>query len=218
MRTHWTCRILIFAVLLLVLAKTTYGQTAQITGRVADSSGAVVPGAVLTLKHMNTGTSRKTVSNQEGIYTIPFLSPGRYELTVQMTGLKSRKLEGIVLAVDQVARLDIALLVGEIVEAVTVQSTTPLLERETSSVGQVIENKTIVTLPLNGRNYAQLAVLMPGAAPNPGSRATDGISLNGNRTFQNTFLIDGLDNNNYSLGVDPCPHQAVRPAGCAHPG
>ena len=80
------------------------------------------------------------------------------------------------------------------------RSNGPLLERETSAIGQVIENKTIVTLPLNGRNYSQLALLMPGATPNPGSRAADGFSLNGNRTLQNKFLVDGLDNNNYITG------------------
>ncbi|MDQ3257252.1 MAG: TonB-dependent receptor, partial [Acidobacteriota bacterium] len=88
----------------------------------------------------------------------------------------------------------------------------PILERETTSIGQVIENKTIVTLPLNGRNYTQLVALMPGATPNQGSRAADAISLNGARSFQTTYLIDGVDNNNYILGVDTNSTQALRPS------
>jgi hypothetical protein len=76
----------------------------------------------------------------------------------------------------------------------------------------VVENRTLVTLPLNGRNYSQLATLAPGVTPNAGSRATDGFSINGNRTFQNVFLVDGIDNNNYILGVDTNSTQALRPS------
>jgi hypothetical protein len=87
-----------------------------------------------------------------------------------------------------------------------------LLERETSAVGHVIENKTIVTLPLNGRNYSQLALLLPGVTPNQLPRAADGFSVNGNRALQNKFLVDGLDNNNYILGVDSGSSQVIRPS------
>ena len=86
------------------------------------------------------------------------------------------------------------------------------MNTETSSVGQVVDNKTVVTLPLNGRNYSQLAVLAPGATPNPGSRTEDGFSLNGNRLFHNSFQVDGADNNNYIFGVDTNATRALRPS------
>lgn len=101
---------------------------------------------------------------------------------------------------------------GEVTETIEVTGETPLLETESGSLGQVVENRTLVTLPLNGRNYSQLATLAPGVTPNAGSRATDGFSINGNRTFQNVFLVDGIDNNNYILGVDTNSTQALRPS------
>ncbi len=118
----------------------------------------------------------------------------------------------ITLNVEQVARLDFTLEAGAVTETVTITSDAPLMNTETSSVGQVVDNKTVVTLPLNGRNYSQLVVLAPGATPNPGSRTADGFSLNGNRLFQNSFQVDGADNNNYIFGVDTNSTQALRPS------
>jgi hypothetical protein len=205
-------RVTFLSAALLVFVATALAQTAQVTGRISDASGAVVPGAQISLTNQATGFKRETVTNEEGYYTIPLLQPGNYEISVRKDGFKPIIQSWITLQVEQVARLDFNLETGAVNETVMVTSTGPLLERETSSVGQVIENKTIVTLPLNGRNYSQLVALMPGSTPNQGSRATDGISLNGNRTFQNTYLIDGVDNNNYILGVDTNSTQALRPS------
>lgn len=195
-----------------VLAAGAFGQTAQVTGRIADASGAVVPGAQIVLTNQANGFKRETTTNNEGNYNLPLLQPGIYEIKVQKNGFKPILQPNIILNVEQVARLDFMLETGALTETVTITSDAPLLNRETTSVGQVVENKTVVTLPLNGRNYTQLVALMPGATPNQGSRAADGISLNGNRTFQNTFLIDGVDNNNYILGVDTNSTQAIRPS------
>jgi hypothetical protein len=197
---------------ILVFAATVLGQTAQVTGRISDASGAVVPGAQISLTNQANGFKRDTVTNDEGYYTVPLLQPGNYEISVRKDGFKPIIQSGITLQVEQVARLDFKLETGAVTETVNITDAAPILERETSSVGQVIENKTIVTLPLNGRNYSQLVALMPGSTPNQGSRASDGISLNGNRTFQNTYLIDGVDNNNYILGVDTNSTQALRPS------
>ena len=205
-------RITLLWVAFFALAISAFGQTAQISGRIADASGAVVPGSQITLTNQANGLKRDTVANSEGVYTIPLLPPGNYQINVSKDGFKPIVQTGIVLNVEQVARLDFSLQTGAVTDTVTITSSGPVLERETSSIGQAIENKTIITLPLNGRNYTQLVALMPGATPNQGSRATDGISLNGNRTLQNTFLIDGVDNNNYIFGVDTGSTQALRPS------
>lgn len=196
----------------LAFASLAWAQTAQVSGRITDASGAVVPGAQITLANRANGFKRDSVANDEGNYNVPLLQPGTYEISVRKDGFKPILQPNVVLNVEQVARLDFTLEAGAVSETVTITSTAPVLDRETSSIGQVVENKTIVTLPLNGRNYTQLVALMPGATPNQGSRASDGISLNGNRTLQNTFLIDGVDNNNYIFGVDTGSTQALRPS------
>ncbi|MGA1369809.1 MAG: carboxypeptidase regulatory-like domain-containing protein, partial [Blastocatellia bacterium] len=203
---------LLFFLLLTGVGGPIFGQTAQVTGRITDAAGAVLPAAQVTITNQRTGLIRESVSNNEGNYTLPLLPPGEYRLVVRKEGFKPTVRPNIVLNLEQVARFDVSLETGAVTETVTITSSGPVLERETTSVGQVVENKTIVTLPLNGRNYSQLVALMPGATPNQGSRATDGVSLNGNRSFQNTYLIDGVDNNNYILGVDTNSTQALRPS------
>ena len=197
---------------LLAFKQAASAQTAQVTGIITDANSAVIAGAEVTLTNVDTGVARKTVTNAGGYYSIPFVPPGNYRVNVLAKSFKPVTRDGVSINVDQVARIDFRLEIGAINEGVNITSNGALLERETSAIGQVIENKTIVTLPLNGRNYPQLALLMPGATPNQGSRASDGFSLNGNRTFQNKFLVDGLDNNNYIMGVDTSSTQAIRPS------
>lgn len=198
--------------IIVILATPALAQTAQVTGRVIDSSGAVVNDAQVSLTNLANGLKRETVSNSEGYYTIPLVQPGKYEMKVQRDGFKPVVRSNVVLNVEQVARIDFSLEAGGLSETINITSDAPLLNKETSSVGQVVDNKTVVTLPLNGRNYSQLAVLAPGATPNPGSRTADGFSLNGNRLFQNSFQVDGADNNNYIFGVDTNTTQALRPS------
>jgi hypothetical protein len=205
-------RVILLAVTLLVFAATALGQTAQVTGRVTDASGAVMPGAQVILIKQANGFKREAVTNEEGYYTVPLLQLGDYEVKVRKDGFKPVIRSGLTLNVEQVARLDFALETGVLTDTVNITSDAPILNSETSSVGQVVDNKTVVTLPLNGRNYSQLAVLAPGATPNPGSRTADGFSLNGNRLFQNSFQVDGADNNNYIFGVDTNSTQALRPS------
>jgi hypothetical protein len=203
---------LLLAAFLLACLAPALAQTAQVTGRVSDAIGAVVPGAQVTLVNQANGFKRETVTNDEGYYTVPLLQPGGYQITVRRDGFKPVIQSGVVLNVEQVARLDFTLETGALNEQVNITSDAPLLNRETSSVGQVIDNKSVVTLPLNGRNYSQLATLAPGATPVGGSRTSDGFSLNGNRLFQNSFQVDGADNNNYIFGVDTNSTQALRPS------
>jgi hypothetical protein len=212
MKHHISFRIVTLGMLVLTLGQMAFSQTAQVTGRIVDASGAVIPGAIITITNQSNSLTRSSVSNGEGYFSIPQLQPGVYRIEVKKDGFKPVVRPDVTLNVEQVARLDFALEAGAVNETVTITSEAPLLNRETSSVGQVVDNKTVVTLPLNGRNYAQLAVLAPGATPNPGSRTEDGFSLNGNRLFQNSFQVDGADNNNYIFGVDTNTTQALRPS------
>jgi hypothetical protein len=199
-------------VLALTAGTTAFAQNAQITGRVTDQSDAVVPGAEVSATNQQTALMRNAIANSDGYFTILYLPPGTYKIAVKKDGFKSIERLNVILNVDQVARLDFTLEAGAVTDAVTITSDAPLLNSETASVEQVVDNKTVVTLPLNGRNYTQLMALAPGAQPNPRSRAADAVQLNGQRAFQTTYLIDGMDNNNYIIGADSGTTQAVRPS------
>lgn len=187
-------------------------DTGLVTGFVTDPSGSAIVNAAVTLRSPDTGRIYSVKTGETGSYTIGAVIRGTYDLTVEATGFSKAEQKGLVVNLGARLQADVALKIGNIAETVEVTAATPLLESQSSSVGQVVENKTVVTLPLNGRNYSQLALLMPGASPNSGSRAADGFSLNGQRTFQNVFLVDGVDNNNYILGVDTNSTQALRPS------
>ena len=203
---------LLFLIFALNAVTPAFGQNAQITGRVTDQSGAVVVGAKVNVTNEQTGLTRNVVSNEEGYFTVLFLPPGQYRIVVKMDGFRPFIRSELTLNVDQVARLDFTLEAGAADLEVTITGAEPLLNTETASVGQVVENKLVETLPLNGRNYTQLVALVPGAQPNPRSRAADAVQLNGQRAFQTTYLIDGMDNNNYIIGVDTGTTQALRPS------
>lgn len=212
MKHQYIVRSFVLAILILAFGQIALSQTAQVTGRISDASGAVIPSAQVTSTNQKTGLTRESVSNGEGYFTIPLLPPGEYRIAVKKEGFKPVVRPDVALNVEQVARLDFTLETGAVSDTVTITSDAPLMNTETSSVGQVVDNKTVVTLPLNGRNYSQLAVLAPGATPNPGTRTEDGFSLNGNRLFQNSYQVDGADNNNYIFGVDTNTTQALRPS------
>lgn len=204
-------KLLFILVVVLGATAASYGQNAQITGRVTDQSNAVVPGAQVNVINQQTGLTRDAVTNEDGYFTILFLPPGRYNVNVKKDGFKNLIRSDVTLNVDQQARLDFLLEAGAINEQVTITTDAPLLNTETASVGQVIDNKTVETLPLNGRNYTQLVGLTPGAVPNPGSRASDSVQLNGQRITQTNYRIDGMENNNPIVGLQGSS-QAVRPS------
>ncbi len=172
-------------------------QTAQITGTVTDATNAVVPGATLTIANVETNVTRVAVSNEHGHYNVPFLPSGRYTVTCELAGFQTTRREGIVLETDQGVRVDIALSPGTLTEAVTVVGT-PVLAADTSAVGQVVTGQTISDLPLNGRNFLQLARLATGVLESAeGDRASEGGAFvaNGARSVLNSFMLDGVDNN-----------------------
>lgn len=180
-----------------VVSSTAYAQTAQIAGTVTDATNAVVPGATLTIANVDTNDARVAVSNDRGQYNVPFLPSGRYTVTCELPGFQTTRREGIVLETDREVRVDFPLKPGALTESVTVVGT-PVLASETSSVGQVVTGQTISDLPLNGRNFLQLARLATGVLESAeGDRAAEGGAFvaNGARSVLNSFMLDGVDNN-----------------------
>jgi hypothetical protein len=193
------------ALLLLSAAKVSAQTSGEITGLVTDSSGAAVSGATATVTNKATGATRKVVTNSEGLYSFPSLMPGVYELKVEQAGFKTARLDNITLEVQQTARLDVKMEVGQVGETVTVTSNSALLNAETATVGTVIENKIVTELPLNGRQYLNLVALSPNvnvlspAAGQAGSRqggdrAGQSISTGGQRIFFDYYTLDGVNN------------------------
>ena len=186
------------ACLVLVTVAAAQKDTGSIVGVVKDPSGAVITGAKVTVTEVDQGTSSETSTNSAGEYIVTPLRIGRYNVTVEKTGFKKAIVGPIILDVQARPAVNVTLLVGQVAETVVVTSQGPQLETETSDLGQVVNSRTATTLPLNGRNFAQLAQLAAGVAPSePGSRTDTsfGFSSNGARSLQNNFLLDGVDNN-----------------------
>lgn len=209
------------ATLLLLLAGATHitlaqQTTATIVGNVVDSTGAAVSGATVTVTNTGTNTTRTTATDNDGKYSIPSLTPGPYALAIEMAGFRKQQVSGIVLDASQTARQDFALAVGEVTNTITVQASTSAaqLQTENGGVGAVIDGKKIVDLPLNGRNYIQLAQLIPGVnsgtegsitvrrargalASSDATGGSTAIQVNGQRDTQNRYSIDGIEDMDY---------------------
>ncbi len=182
----------------LSLAALAQQPTADVTGIISDASGAAVAGADIQISNINTGLRWETTSNSSGNYVFTTLPPGQYRISIKKQGFETTTRSGFELTVGQRARLDFPLKVGSVLETVEVSGSAPLLESESSSMGQVITTKPINDLPLNGRNFLQLAKLSMGVMePKPGDRGTAGGSFvaNGVRAQFNNFMLDGVDNN-----------------------
>jgi hypothetical protein len=178
-----------------------FAQSAAITGRITDPSGGVTPQAQITVRNTDTGISRLAVSNDQGYYTVPALPPGNYEMTVEKQGFQPAARTGIRLNVDEKARIDVSLELGSVMESVQVSAQAVLLESESSTLGQLVQNKQILELPLLGRDPYALAMLVPGARTSAGLNnlpvdiiTTSFASVNGSRGNQNEFLLDGAPN------------------------
>jgi hypothetical protein len=195
-------RLLTLIVILFCLSfsLTAWGQkdTGSIVGTVKDQSGAVVANAKVMVADVERGSTFETVTNDAGEFVASALRVGRYTVTVQHAGFKKAVSVPVDLDVQQRIAVNVTLEVGALTEAVEVTGAAPLLETETSELGQVVDNKRVANLPLNGRNFAQLALLTAGTAPSePGARDEGGygFSASGARSLQNNFLLDGVDNN-----------------------
>ncbi|MGD0161028.1 MAG: TonB-dependent receptor [Candidatus Sulfotelmatobacter sp.] len=169
-----------------------------IVGLVRDASGAVVMGAKVTVTDVDRGIQVTLTTNEQGEYVASPLKIGRYSVTVEKPGFKKAVAGPVQVNIQDRVGVDVKLEAGAVTEVIIVTGERPQLETETSDLGQVVDSRRINALPLNGRNYAQLALLGTGIAPaEPGSRVetTFGFSAGGARSLQNNFLLDGIDNN-----------------------
>jgi hypothetical protein len=203
---------------LFLLALATMPAVAQIdrgtiVGTVLDTSGAVVQQAKVVVTNQATGVAVNTPVNAVGDYQVMALIPGTYSVKASAQGFETAVREGIVLHVQDRLSLNFSLKVGAVTEQVQVSGAEPLLQTQTADVGDVVDSQRVNDLPLNGRRYADLALLEPGvnkfyAANNP---APDRFSANGNLELQNNFLLNGIDNNSWSENLQEFSVQVVQP-------
>lgn len=189
-----------------LLAGTIWGQTSgEIAGDVRDPSGSVITGADVKAVNKGTGAERSAMTNDAGLYNFPNLQPGVYDVTASKSGFQTMTRTDLTLQVQQTARVDFAMQIGQTTQTVEVTGASALLTTENATVGSVIENKRIVELPLNGRNFLQLVSLAPNVssgfsdnavagARQGGSRAGQNISVAGSRSEFNHFTLDGVEN------------------------
>ena len=185
-------------------------NTATLTGIITDASGAPVSNVRIKATSASTNSVRETNTNEAGSYTIPFLTAGEYSIETNKAGFQSGRVASLALQVGATARVDIQIKVGNVTESIEVSASAAVLQTENATVGSVIDSQKIVAIPLNGRNFIQLAQLIPGAqAGTPGSITvrrgrgsigqTDssfgstGFSANGSRDTANRFFLDGIE-------------------------
>jgi hypothetical protein len=199
-------------------------ETGRITGTVSDSTGAVLPDVEVTIVAVETNRRRTFVTDIEGRYSSGPLQVGEYRVEAQLTAFKRLVRDGISLEVQETALVNLQLELGAITEQVTVTAAEPLLQTTDASQGQVIEQRRVQDLPLNGRDYLQLALLSEGALDPPGqgrsatgdgsgggSRA-GGFSAGGQRTTDNNYLLDGFDNNTDDTSFDNNQGETIKPS------
>ena len=174
-------------------------DTGSITGTVTDTSGAVVGAAKVTLTNEGTGTSLSTTTGAEGIYNFSPVRIGSYKLDVSAGGFKREAQAHIAVDVSARVLINFKLQPGSVSETIEVTSAASVLQSEDASVGQVIDQRSVNDLPLNGRNFTFLAQLAAGVntpeADTRGNAASGAFTANGNRPAQNNYMLDGIDNN-----------------------
>ena len=180
---------------LVLLISNVHAQSsrAELTGRVIDQAGAAVHDAKISLTQLATRWTLETTTDEQGIYSFTNLRPGLFRVEIESAGFKRLTREGINLATGERVRVDFKLEAGTISESVVVQDDAPLLRSETGSLGQVVENRKIVDIPLNGRNFLALVSLSAGAAQPPPTTAGPSFPrINGGRPRTNEYLFDGI--------------------------
>jgi hypothetical protein len=191
------------------IAQVTSGS---LLGTVRDASGAVIPGATVTVTDTGKGTTSVKQTDTEGNYSVPNLLPGTYNVTVEMKGFKRSVANNVVLDIDQKANLDFALETGGASETVEVTSAPPLIRLDSSELGEVVGKREVQNLPLNGRNFAQLVYLVPGVTSgqngenlsgsssfNP--RAASNFNALGSQANTNAWMVDGIVDNEYTFNT-----------------
>ncbi len=196
--------LLVFTTFFLVRAVSAQTVTASITGTVTDPSGAVVPNVKVVATNTGTNLTNTATTNSSGVYNLLFLQVGQYSVSAEAQGFKKTTLGPFTLEVNQIARVDVKLEVGETTQSVEITGIAPILQTESTATGGLITANKLTSVPLNGRNFVSLALLIPGAiSTSPGAMNTSSRfqgsgsrpQVNGNREQTNSFLLDGIDNN-----------------------
>src|SRR5262249_46736360 len=176
-------------------------SSGTLTGIITDPSQSNLPGVSLALTNEATGVTERAASNTQGEYTFPLLQPGRYRLMVDAKGFRPYARTGIVLESARVSRLDVKMEIGQVNEVVEVSASTPRLESESSTVGQFIEHKTVVDMPLTGRRVGELLASGGNTVFIQGDVIRPRVAVAGGRADQQQWLIDGVNGSNIALEV-----------------
>lgn len=188
--------------------------TATINGTVTDPSGRAIPGATVTATDLDRNVKTTAATNAAGTYSFPRLPVSRYSIRVEAKGFQAAVKPEILLVLNQVAKVDVQLQVGNVSQTVEVTTAPPILETESTNVQTLIDSRAIVSMPLSTRNYGQLALMAPGAVTTNassfagGSGSSAGLNtfysgrpyINGNREQDDNYILDGLDNNQADEG------------------
>ena len=194
-------------------------DTGAIRGRVTDSSSGIVPGAQATVTNLATGAKEVTRTGSNGEYLAPLLKVGTYSLTVEKEGFQRFVQSGIQVDVQANLEVNVTLQVGVVSQEVKVEALAPLLDTQSASLGQVVAEKQVSELPLNGRRYADLVFLTTGVmsvTPIQAARGEGVFSVDGNTSLQNNFVLDGVDNNSYDENLQSQSAEVAQPpwTGC----
>ena len=193
-----------FLLLLACASALAQQTTGTVTGRVTDQQGAAMPGVTVTAKSPSTGFTRTETSDSEGLYRLNALPVGNYEVTAELPGFASVVQKDIIVAVAQTTSIDFAMKIASVAETVNVTGTSPLIEVTSSSVGGFVDPKRIESLPLNGRQFANLAATVPGVGlgfhTDPTKSTQYSPQINGGNGRNLNYLIDGGDNNDDTVG------------------
>ncbi|WP_035359075.1 TonB-dependent receptor [Edaphobacter aggregans] len=207
------------AVLLMLPGVSAWAQfeSAAVLGYVRDASGAAVPGATVTLTNMATGITQAKTTDGEGKYEFPSVQIGSYQIVAEAQGFDKARTDAFTVLTNARQRVDVNLKAGSVSQEVTVTSAAQLLDTETSSHSTVIGTRQVEDLPLNGRSYADLVLLVPGARKslleNNGTSSREGsFNINGQRSAFNNYMLDGLDNNNYGTSNQGFANENIPPS------
>jgi Carboxypeptidase regulatory-like domain/TonB dependent receptor/TonB-dependent Receptor Plug Domain len=178
---------------------------ADLVGRVTDESGAVLPGAIVTVTNRDTNLTRTASSDPQGEFRVPALPPGTYKVAVAIQGFANHSRDGVTLQLGQTVDLEIALKIAGTQEEVTIVSEAPTIDVTDTSVSSVVGQQQIENLPINGRSFISFSIITPGVTtdrtPQQGASLTSGLSFTGQRARSNNIMVDGLDNNDIVVGA-----------------
>lgn len=204
LRRRWCVALLVILCQVGVARAQSRATTADLSGTVVDQSKAVLPGATVTATNVATNQSRTAVTEADGRYAIPALPPGTYTVKAELPGFVAQVHEGLVLSLGASVDLDFTLAVAGTAEEVTVTGEAPLVDVQQTAVSTVVSQQQIESLPINGRNFISFSIITPGVStdrtPQQGASATSGLTFAGQRGRSNNITVDGLDNNDSTIG------------------